>query len=267
MLAADVVSSVRSRISWDFLNNQGVNLLAFEATDVQSVLKCICLRSFSRLVVNKGLLHSDLLIKHGTLRLLLEVLKLLSSFIDALSLKGLSSLKQKVLDEVRILLPDPQVLFTLLSSVNSIYQISASALKRAADSESIGSHKACARKKSKIDIVNEDIDILVGGLNSSADIIVTGDSEKPRETVTMTQFDIENGHEKILEIWSSYESSLSLDIVQNAEVYFCCKVLDALKIYHVSIMLHIVFKILQLGYVEVSLCLPNCGQLLLYNVR
>lgn len=243
-----MVSSVRGGILWDFLDNQAVNLLAFEAPDVQSVLKCICLRPFSRLVVNKGLLHSDSLIKHGTLRLLLEVLRLLSSFIDALIVKGLSSLKQNVLDEVRILLPDPQVLFTLLSSVSSFYQTSGSALKRAADSESIGSRKASAKKKSKIDTVNEDIDILVGGLSSSADIVVAGGSEKSRETLTMTQFDNEDGHKKILEIWSSYESSLSLDIVQYAEVYFCCKVLDALKIYHVSIMLHIVFKVLQLVY-------------------
>ncbi|KAL2944584.1 Nucleolar pre-ribosomal-associated protein 1 [Bienertia sinuspersici] len=233
-LAANVVLSVRGGISWDFLDSQAVKLLVIEASDVQSVLKCICLRPFSRLVVNKGLLHSDFLIKHGTLRLLLEVLKLLSSFIDALSSKGLSSLKQKVQEEVLILLPDPQVLFTLLSSINSIYQMSGSALKRAADSESIESHKSVAKKKSKVNTVNEDIDILVGGLNSSVEIEVPEDNEKPRKSVTTFQFDNENSPEKILEIWSSYESSFSLDLVKNAEVYFCCKVLEALKIYHAN---------------------------------
>ncbi|KNA12925.1 hypothetical protein SOVF_121720 [Spinacia oleracea] len=231
-LAANVVSSVRGGISWDFLDAQAKNLLSFETSDVQSVLKCVCLRPFNRLVINKGLLHSDFLIKHGTLRLLLEVLKLLSSFTDALSLKGFSSLKQKIQDEVLILLPDPQVLFTLLSPISSIYQISGSSLKRASDSESIGSHKAPAKKKSKINIINEDIDILVGGLSSCAESIVPAEGEKQQEKVTVSPFDDENSLEKIMEIWGSYESSFSLDFVKDAEVYFYCKVLEALKIYH-----------------------------------
>ncbi|XP_021758900.1 uncharacterized protein LOC110723822 [Chenopodium quinoa] len=228
-LAANVVSSVRGGISWDFLDVQAKNMVAFETSDVQSVMKCVCLRPFSRLVVNKGLLHSDFLIKHGTLRLLLEVLKLLSSFIDALSLKGLPLLKQKIQDEVRILLPDPQVLFTLLSSVSSINQMSGPSLKRAADSESIGSHKGSAKKKSK---VNEDIDILVTGLSSSAESIVPVDGVKPPEKSMMPPSEDGNDHESIMEIWGSYESSFSLNIVKNAEVYFYCKVLEALKIYH-----------------------------------
>ncbi|XP_010675691.2 uncharacterized protein LOC104891665 isoform X2 [Beta vulgaris subsp. vulgaris] len=230
-LAANVVSSVRGGISWEFLDSKA-NLLAFEGSDVQSVLKCVCLRPFSRLIVNKGLLHSDTLIKHGTLRLLLEVLKLLSSFINALSFKGLSFLKQKVQDEVRILLPDPQVLFTLLSSVSSFDQTSGSALKRAADSESVQSHKATVKKKSKIAVINEDIDIVVGGLSSSAVSIEPGDIEEPREIETMSQFDDEIGLEDIREIWSSFENSFSLDLEKSAEVYFYCQVLEALKIYH-----------------------------------
>lgn len=231
-----MVSSVRGGISWEFLDNKA-NLLAFEGSDVQSVLKCVCLRPFSRLIVNKGLLHSDTLIKHGTLRLLLEVLKLLSSFINALSFKGLSFLKQKVQDEVRILLPDPQVLFTLLSSVSSFDQTSGSALKRAADSESVESHKATVKKKSKIAVINEDIDIVVGGLSSSAVSIEPGDIKEPREIETMSQFDDENGLEDIREIWSSFENSFSLDLEKSAEVYFYCQVLEALKIYHVSSVL------------------------------
>nr|POE84374.1 hypothetical protein CFP56_67229 [Quercus suber] len=77
-------------------------------------------------VVNKGLLHSDFLVKHGTLRLLLEALKLLDSFISALNhssysrdqmMQGWASLKQEIQNEVRTSLPDPQVLLTLLSSL------------------------------------------------------------------------------------------------------------------------------------------------------
>ena len=89
-------------------------------------MKCLCPRPFSQSVVNKGLLHSDFLVKHGTLRLLLEALKLLDSFISALNhssyssdqmMQGWASLKQEIQNEVRTSLPDPQVLLTLLSSL------------------------------------------------------------------------------------------------------------------------------------------------------
>ncbi|XP_057545063.1 uncharacterized protein LOC130824182 isoform X1 [Amaranthus tricolor] len=231
ILAANVISSVSCGISWGFLDNQAENLMTFEASDVQSVLKCLCLRPFNRRVVNKGLLHSDFLVKHGTLRLLLEILKFLNSFIDALCFRELYSLKQKVQDEVLILLPDSQVLFTLLSSVSSFYETPKSTLKRSSDSESVGSHITPARKKSKTNIISEEIDIVVGGLDC-AEKIVPGDTEKPRKTVATLQFDDENGLEQLMEIWRSYESSFSLETVKGSEVYFYCKLLEALEMYH-----------------------------------
>lgn len=241
ILAANVISSVSCGISWGFLDNQAENLMTFEASDVQSVLKCLCLRPFNRRVVNKGLLHSDFLVKHGTLRLLLEILKFLNSFIDALCFRELYSLKQKVQDEVLILLPDSQVLFTLLSSVSSFYETPKSTLKRSSDSESVGSHITPARKKSKTNIISEEIDIVVGGLDC-AEKIVPGDTEKPRKTVATLQFDDENGLEQLMEIWRSYESSFSLETVKGSEVYFYCKLLEALEMYHVS-FLHMFFGV------------------------
>lgn len=231
-LAANVVRSVRVGISWDFLNHQDHDLLVYESSDVQSVSKCICPRPFSRAIVNKGLLHSNALIKHGTLRLLLEVLKLFSSFIDTLSMNRLFSLRQKVQDEVRILLPDPQVLFTLLSSVSSIYENLRPVLKRAADSENISKDKSAPTKKLKVDVIDEDVDILVGGLYSTSEDSLPEDSGKPSNTVTMFQLDDENDDEKLIEIWGSCEDISSSDVVKNADVYFCCKVLEALKIFH-----------------------------------
>ncbi|KAK9706771.1 hypothetical protein RND81_07G150600 [Saponaria officinalis] len=230
-LAAKVVSSVRDGIVWDFLGQQAKELLAFEDSNVQNVYKCVCISPFSRLAVNKGLLHSDPLIKHGTLRLLLEVLKLFNSFIDAISLNGLSSLKQKLRDEVRISLPDSQVLFTLISSIGTSYQDSKSSRKRA-HSESTCVPKAIVNKRQKVDNNLEDVDILVGGLQSAAESISFDDNEKIEEEVTLLPSGNEVDDRVLLEIWESDESFLSLDAVNKDTVFFHCKVLEALKIYH-----------------------------------
>ena len=236
-LAANVIGSVRVGISWDFLVCDSDRQLTFESSEVQSVFKCVCPRPVSRIVLNKGLLHPNPLIKHGILRLLLEVLKFLSSFIDALSVNGLYSLKRKIQDEVRILLPDPQVLFKLLSSFIRTYESSMSSLKRAADPEDIGQSRSAPVKKLKVDFTDEDIDILVGGLNSGTERIVLGEAVKPQEAVTSSQLD----DERLMDIWGSNDS-FSSDVVKNAEVYFHGNVLEALKIFHVSPSVSVVLQ-------------------------
>ncbi|KAL9232151.1 hypothetical protein vseg_007290 [Gypsophila vaccaria] len=230
-LAAKVVSSVRDGIVWDFLSQQTDELLTFEDSNVQNVYKCVCISSFNRLAVNKGLLHSDPLIKHGTLRLVLEVLKLFNSFIDAISLNGLSSLKQKLRDEVRVSLPDSQVLFTLISSIGTSYQNSVSSRKRA-HAENTSEHKAMVNKRQKIDNNLEDVDIVVGGVHSVDESVLFDDNEKIEEEVTVLPNGNEIDDSVLLEVWDSDESFLTLDVVNKDNVFFQCKVLEALKIYH-----------------------------------
>lgn len=137
MLAANVISSVRDGYAFGFVDILK-ELKGLESPDVQSILKCIGPRPFTRLIINKGLLHSDPLVKHGTLRLVLESLRFLDSLIDSLNCISSSnnqmmhlrpSLKLDIVNEVRILLPDPQVLFSLLSSLNGYYRILESCAK------------------------------------------------------------------------------------------------------------------------------------------
>lgn len=52
----------------------------FKGKEMQYVLKSILPYPFTRSVCNKGLLHADILVKHGALRLLLEILKALDKF-------------------------------------------------------------------------------------------------------------------------------------------------------------------------------------------
>ncbi|GAB4859794.1 hypothetical protein Ancab_011274 [Ancistrocladus abbreviatus] len=227
-LAANLVSSVSTGISWDFLNSQSHDPVIFHGSDVQTVLKCVCPRPFNRLVINKGLLHSDPLVKHGTLKLLLENLKLLDSFIDSVSMHGLTSLKQEIQSEVRVLLPDPQVLFALLNSLSSNYNSQRTSLKRVAGSEIA----AKMNKKLKADTVDKDIDIVIGGIKSISGAVLLQESDNIREAFTTNEDDVEKDHVKTTEIWGLHQCSVLDDVGNDAEVYFHSKVLDVFRIYH-----------------------------------
>lgn len=128
-LAANLVSSVG-------------NSCSFGSEDVQTRMKCIFPRPFSRSLITKGLLHSDFLVKHGTLRFLFESLRLLDSFLTSWKLcsshasdQVQASFEQDVMSEVRSFFPDSQVLLTvLIKSLDGTQKLS---LKRKAvlDSE------------------------------------------------------------------------------------------------------------------------------------
>ncbi|KAA8534397.1 hypothetical protein F0562_031914 [Nyssa sinensis] len=236
-VVANLVSSVGTGLSFDFLDSQPEDPLSFNNLDVQSIIKCISPRPFTRLVINKGLLHSDSLVKHGTLRLVLEVLKLLDSFIGAInsrfSLKLMASLQQDIQNEVRILLPDPQVLFSLLSSLNSHYKSPPLGLKRTADSEILLEHNVNGVKKLKTHTTSEDIDILVSGISFSPDIALPGDSGGVLGMNNVV--DLDNGNDlvkAITDIWGLEQCPMPGMALKDLEAYFLSKLLDALKIYH-----------------------------------
>lgn len=217
-----MVSSVGTNLPSDFLDSQ---------LDKRSIMKCISLRPFHRSVVNKGLLNSDFLVKHGTLRLLLEVLQLLDTFIRAIDSNQMIdkwfSLKQEIQNEVRSYLPDPQVLLTLLSSLNSNYRNPQSNLKRKANIENLPESNKNRQKKLKTDVMKEDTDILVSGITSSCDIL-----EEDLEKNELGNG--RNDENAIEEIWGLRHCSVFCTAPKEAEIYFHSKLLDALKLYLVS---------------------------------
>lgn len=215
---------------------------SFDSPQVQNVMKCICCRPFSRLVVNKGLLHPNGFVKHGTLRLLLEELKLVDSFISAINhmssssnqmMNRLAPLKYKIENEVRMLLPDHQVLLTLLSSLSSQSTTQEMSLKRKAITENFTDHRRNDRKKLKKDFLDEDTDILVGGISPGQDIAFHG-GEKVPDTFTADDLDGEKDDVKIIaKIWGLQSCSIG-DALGDVESCFYSKLLNALKIYVVS---------------------------------
>lgn len=227
-LAANLVSSVGSRPSFGFHDSQSHNGALFDNVDVQDVIKCLYPRQFSRSTINKGLLHSDFLVKHGTLRHLLEALKLLDSFLGDLNLRDqncsgngtihvLESLKQEFQNLVRRLLPDHQVLLTLLSSLSS------NSRKRTADLEKFPEHSPKSVKKLKSDFGNKDSDIVVGGISFDQDIASPENSERELTNV-------------MADLWGSDFCSTPITALKDAELYFHSRVLDALRIYLVSLL-------------------------------
>ncbi|KAK0600723.1 hypothetical protein LWI29_017841 [Acer saccharum] len=240
-LAANLVSSVGSGLSFDFLDMYSHDPPSFDNADVQSILNCICPRPFSRSVINKGLLHSDFLVKHGTLRLLLEALKLLDSFTSALHsyscssnqmMQSWASLNQEIQNEVRNSLPDPQVLLSLFSLQSSQSIARESHSKRKAESANLLKRSDKGMKKLKMDVVNEDTDIIISGINSSPKVAPPKDSETAVDILAVDQVDTENDFRNVIsEIWGLDLCSGSLGALKDADIYFHSKLLDALKIY------------------------------------
>ncbi|KAM0850791.1 hypothetical protein ACQ4PT_052838 [Festuca glaucescens] len=82
-LAADVISSAKSDSIFHSLLSH--DLVSVDDEQVQVLLKCIVPHVCSRSVINRGLLHSDDLVKHGSLRLVSESLNLLRYVTEAIN--------------------------------------------------------------------------------------------------------------------------------------------------------------------------------------
>ncbi|CAK9159643.1 unnamed protein product [Ilex paraguariensis] len=239
--AAKLVSSVGNCIPFCFLDSHSQEPPSFSRPDVQNIIKCIGPRPFTRLIINKGLLHSDSLVKHATLRFVLEVLKLLDSFMGALNngsyysnqmIQRLISLKQDIENEAWILLPDPQVLLSLVASLNAHYKSSGLCLKRAADSDIMLEHNINGFKKLKKCSVYDETDILVSGISSSSDVGLPEDGAGVLDTYNGDKFENGDDHTKVIaEIWDLQQSSMPTMALEDEETYFYSKLLDTLKIY------------------------------------
>ncbi|KAJ4837428.1 hypothetical protein Tsubulata_012761 [Turnera subulata] len=236
-LAASVISSVGANVPRGLQSNSE---LSFDSMDVQNIMKCISPRTFSRSVINKGLLHSEFLVKNGTLRLLLEALKLLDSFLRSINLSssgetnmhGWDSIKQEIQNEIRTLLPDLQVFLTLLSSLNAHTRNDRTCLKRTADSECISEYGRKATKRLKTDMVNEDMDIVIAGISPAPEVASLGDSENVVDEQLKDELDGGKDFLNVFsELWGSDLCLLPVNTLKDAEILFHSKLLDALKIY------------------------------------
>lgn len=237
-LAADVVSSVSDGLSFGFVDKPP----AFDSQHVQNILKCIGPRPFTRSVINKGLLHADSLVKHGTLKLVVEALKLLDSLVKTLDtssdsnnqmMQSWGALKAEIQNGVRVSLPDPQVLLSLLSPLNSHFKSLGSASKRKAEAEIVSEHYVNISKRLKSSTASEDLDILISGVNSS-EVDLFGDGGVADSG---GEQQLENGADivkSIGDIWGLRQCSMTQMDIEDVDTYFYSKILDSLKIYYVS---------------------------------
>ncbi|KAL9667065.1 hypothetical protein QQ045_001411 [Rhodiola kirilowii] len=239
LLAANLVSSVGTSLSLSFLDSQSHEVITFDSPDIQSILKCISPRSFSRSIINKGLLHSNFSVKHGTLRLLLEVLRLLDYFLCAIDVaswsnhknkNSLTSLKQDIVNEVRLLLPDPQVILTLLSTLGSQSRDHGSCSKRAADTEILAKQNRRTTKKPKCHNFKEDTDILVAGIivNDNDDISLEEETDEGTESADGSR---RKEHSESGENWWLERCSIVTTASKDEEIYLQSKLLEAVKFY------------------------------------
>ncbi|KFK29207.1 hypothetical protein AALP_AA7G103100 [Arabis alpina] len=238
-LAANLVSSVRTSYSFDFLNpDQRATAPPSAGSEVQTIMKCICPRPFSRSLITKGMLHSDFIVKHGTLRFLLETLRLLDAFVTAWNLHSSHScsveqtqalLEQDVMSEVRSYFPDSQVLVTVLKSLGGSSGIQELYLKRKAVSDSGLTDRKKRFKRSKKDILDEEAgDIVIGGVGSDKDMFL---AEDPVDAHITDQADEKEYLGIVSEIWTSELCLKPIDSVEEADMCFHIKLLDALRIY------------------------------------
>lgn len=208
--------------------------------DVQNIIKCIGPRPFSRSIITKGLLHADSLVKHGTLKLVIEVLQLFDYLVKTLDtsysdhqMHGWGALKEEIQNGVRMLLPDPQVLLSLLSPLSSHIKSLEYTSKRKAETEIVPEHCVNSSKRLKSSTASDDLDIVISGVNSSGlDLFEEGevvDSDGEQQ--------LDNGADIVQsfrDIWGLSQSSTTVTNIKDLDTFFYSKILDSLKIYYVS---------------------------------
>ncbi|ESQ54570.1 hypothetical protein EUTSA_v10024185mg [Eutrema salsugineum] len=234
-LAANLVSSVRISCSFDFLNPDQRATPSSSGSEVQTIMRCICPRPFSRSLINRGMQHPDFLVKHGTLRFLWETRRLLDSFVTAWNLCSShscseqiqASFERDVMGEVRSFFPDFQLLLPLLKSVDGSSGAQRLSSKRKADSGLVDRKKRF--KRSKKDVLDEEAgDIVIGGVVSGEDIFL---AENPLDANMTVQADEKEYLGIVSEIWDSELCSKPIGSIEEAEMCFRIKFLDTLRLY------------------------------------
>uniref|UniRef100_A0A0E0KVH8 Nucleolar pre-ribosomal-associated protein 1 N-terminal domain-containing protein n=1 Tax=Oryza punctata TaxID=4537 RepID=A0A0E0KVH8_ORYPU len=264
-LAADMISSVKCDGIFQNLLSTSHDLVSVDDEQVQVMLKCIVPNMCTRAVINRGLLHSDDLVKHGALRLVFESINLLCDVIEVINdivsnarvkseydkstkvtvkidgFPGLScstsadasivhevlhgdkmhvdrwiTLREYIKDVVRGAIPDPQVLFKLLSSASQKHQ------NYSQSKQKIHAQLEPPRKKRRRGATDEDADIIIGGI----------DVELSRDEPEEQEMDLANDHTTTLcEIWGLNKQDPKIKDAKVVGDVFHSKLLDVLRFY------------------------------------
>ncbi|KAH9322917.1 hypothetical protein KI387_017556, partial [Taxus chinensis] len=299
-LVSDLVHAAKVSPPFSSLATEGSSPPSLEHPTLRSRLKCILPRSFSRAVINRGLLHTNILVKHGSLQVLKEALSSLECLLNAmhaaaenaskkghftemkkenlskcvseshlLEVKGLSGitvlralnsvahgeensisctdtfnelssqkwclLKREVQDEIRGLLPDPQVLLSLLLSTKSGLTESAGKSNKRKFPSSTKSKEAETKekfKRVKSDKIDSGVDILVSGIKAGdrKDILeesVVFHTEQDSHALDNTDKDLVT----VAQIWGVQDALSYRDDCKDGESMLYTKVLDVLGLY------------------------------------
>ncbi|KAI3986665.1 hypothetical protein MKX01_014203 [Papaver californicum] len=242
-LVADLVSSTSTSFNFGSHASRTHDPPTLNSPEVQSMLKCIIPRAFSRGVINRGLQHEDLLVKHGSVRLLLEALKSLDNLVGSIDYNSRSNnsmmhkwlnLKQDIQDEARAVLPDPQVLFKLLSDEKKEKEQNTDP-KRCNKKMKRSRYFEChaGAKKSKTDRIDNDIDILIGGISAEPDNAMLCETGSIIDELIIDQVEYKKeSAEVIAGIWGLQKCSMVTGVEQqDAEIWLHSKVLDVLTLY------------------------------------
>ncbi|RZS04848.1 hypothetical protein BHM03_00035247, partial [Ensete ventricosum] len=276
-LAADVISCVNTEAAVMSFAYGPEHVPPMGSDELQSVFRSIIPRACNRSLVNKGLLHADILVKHGSLRLILESLRSLGNLITTIDnatrskvsrktvdssskeiaklhgLPGIScfvrvdefigdgdschvdevgtekcvSLRQYIQDEARGALPDLQVLLKLLSSLS--YKHSTKRLKRNAVTLEV------ARKRLKSDITEENVDIIISGMDSEPTNVLPSYQSESRNAISIPELDGDKDRRAVVaEIWGlNKQKSITTEPVDEQD-FFYSRLLDVLALYMVT---------------------------------
>eukprot|EP01018_Ginkgo_biloba_P010434 Gb_10020 [translate_table: standard] len=303
-LLSDLICAAKVSPPFSLLAAKGLSPPSLQNSVLQSRLKCILPRSFSRVVINRGLLHTSMLVKHASLRVLLEALSSLEcllneivaavqnlpekepavdvdrrslpasicasylagvhglcdiSIFTALSSFALSesnglvhagvsieplrqkwmSLRQEIQDEIRVLLPDPQVLLSLISSFKTgVAECAGKNKKRECISslKSFETEITTKNKRRKWDLVDQNVEICVSRTKAEERKDITEESigfhaDQDSDNLYTNDEDMIT----IAQIWGAKDIISYIDDYKDNESLLRTKVFDALALYQVHV--------------------------------
>jgi len=257
-LAADVIASAKCDSIVHTLSSNSHGLVSVDDEVVQVILKCIVPNVCSRAVINRGLLHSDDLVKHGSLRLVFESVNLLCYIIEALNVmvsRGRAKSEFIGSPKVTIKIDDLPVLSCSdaadASLVDEVHQGDETQVKRWASlreyiqdevhgampdpqvllkllSSASQKHQKNAhiseppQKKRRCNSSSEVDDIIIGGIDAAQD----------KDTSEEQDLELKNDPTTILcEIWGLDKQDPNMKDAKVVEDVFHSKLLDVLRLY------------------------------------
>ncbi|XP_020269128.1 uncharacterized protein LOC109844484 [Asparagus officinalis] len=165
------------------------------------------------------------------------------------------SVRQLIQDEVRAMLPEPQVLLKLLSSSGQKHsKLPERGLKRDADLPEVG------LKKRKLNDASEDIDIIISRIDTEGSNGTTKDFDKLEAENMMEELDVQKDDTVVIaEIWGLSEKTMISSEPNSIENFFQSKLYDAFKFYMRTVPLAVegsfdFFKLLPVDPSSLSTC-------------